>query len=924
MKRVAAWACLLSFAGCWRGSAAELWPQPEVDWAAQCDGELVLTLPELPFDLQRIASGGVLVVDRGGLAVRSETDFAIVRQLAPGIDGWHHGAFVADGGTWRGETFDGQRYDVDVATGSARRRYDARLSAEDRKLRERSFEVDAEHAFEEVRKVASQKVTAELERARVPVELVPELEATAALVDGTSLLLADTTGALWNIDLANKRVTARAACQLCSPKISLVKTASGTVALDRAGNVIELSASLQATREGPLRPQTPGNQDGLQLTRVFAVDGGRKLSWLASDGQHGLFDLERFIPRGHERPLGLGGVTGVSFWGEGRIALATQGAVEVRAIPSGTLLQRRAGNFVSVAGISDTALLAIRPDGVAQTLGDEAGPRCVTAVCAAGEARAPRAELLRQYQLALSAPALDAVSRAAIQRRYDGLGASRRFAHARSADGEFVAFVGWAQGTAVPGTLTVYKVGDWQLLLSEEVSAQFAPAPPRWEADGSLTVASLKFQVPGSGAQRGTLDLEKKASADGGYDWVLLSRGDLHLVVSDEVAGPQRRAQLHRESLFDVSPGGRGYVIAGGSDGVLPAGPLSVFCAPTSNFSPRFPPVVHVPAVAELDGVLEVALDALPPRYESLAAQPDGTAWVLGVDDEDRRVLAQLKPESTTAQAEPLPSAAQYSRLTVAGDGSLWALSGQELSRRRPDGAWTTLPLGVEGEFKQVVPLPNGGVAAIIEAKTGQRELVIADTAVLRRQVSFTREVPPLIALPDGVLLPADPRCRKAPSCEGGFVVRDGKVDAKDPLVQVVSSRRPLNGWLRGGELLLLGQRWATVDVLTGKVTEELSPQVVFRKRKHPVGPRPAPTPYLDRLEVELIRFVDKEGRPLALAALRGPAWIPDVAQALDAVDTDRGTWTRKGTLSVMFWDGTNLTSFFHPKTRERQIAQMK
>src|SRR5207253_168014 len=96
------------------------------EWSAQCDGELIVSVPELPTDLQRVPSGGVLVIDRGGLVVRDENDFSPVKQLAPGIDGWYRGEFSADGGSWLGETFDGQRYDIDLLHGQATRLYDAR------------------------------------------------------------------------------------------------------------------------------------------------------------------------------------------------------------------------------------------------------------------------------------------------------------------------------------------------------------------------------------------------------------------------------------------------------------------------------------------------------------------------------------------------------------------------------------------------------------------------------------------------------------------------------------------------------------------------------------------------------------------------------------------------------------------------------
>src|SRR5688572_9844161 len=129
MTRAAALAILVLLSACTRAKRSE----PTDDSAGlpkDCDGELVLAVPELPFELQQCPSGGVLVVDRGGLVLRSEDTFAVVRHLAPGIDGWHKGAFVGtDAGViWRGETFDGHRYDVDVLTGRPTRLYDARVS----------------------------------------------------------------------------------------------------------------------------------------------------------------------------------------------------------------------------------------------------------------------------------------------------------------------------------------------------------------------------------------------------------------------------------------------------------------------------------------------------------------------------------------------------------------------------------------------------------------------------------------------------------------------------------------------------------------------------------------------------------------------------------------------------------------------------
>lgn len=923
MTRVAALACLLMIAGCRRGGTSGALTEG-TDWAARCDGDLVLSVPELPSDLQAAPSGGVLVVDRGGLALRDERDFQVLRYLAPGIDGWHRGEFSADGGSWRGETFDGQRYDVDVKSGVATRLYDARVSKDERELRERSFDPDSDHAFEEAKRVASALVTAELERARVPVELVPELEATAALVLGSSLLLADGTGVLWNIDLAAKTVKLKASCPLCSPKVALVSTSMGVVAIDRAGVATLLSDKLEPLREGDLRPLVPGNEEVLLVTRVLSVGGATRIAWLASDGQHGLFDLQSFTSRDHERPLGLAGVTDVSFWGDDRVAFAAQGAVEVRGIPSGKVLQRRAGNFVSVVGLPEGELLGIRPDGVAYSLSETTPPRCVTPVCPVGGSGNERARLLSEYQTAMGSALLDEADRAALRQKYEGLAASRRFAHALSPDGTHVAFVGWARDVDVPGVLTVYEVEDWKLVLSEVIGRQHAPAAPRWEADGSLTVSSVKFTVRGVGAAPGRIELERKSSADGGYDWLILAKGSEAVVVSDQVAGRERKAALRRGSSFDLSPDGRGYVIAGGDGAPAPSGPLSVFCAPVSKPVAKLPPPLEVPAVAELEGVLEIALEELPPRYESLAAEPDGTAWVLTVGEEGRRLLGRLTPDATKAEVTELPSAAQFTRVVFSGDGSLWALSGAELARRSPDGSWTTVPLGVDGEFKQAVGLPSGGIAGVVEAKTGEREVIVMGAELVRRPVKFTRELPPLIALPNGVLMPADPKCTAPGPCDRGFVVRDGKVDTKDPLIALVSARKPLNGWLRGTKLLLLGQKWVSVELASGKVTEELSPQAVFKKRKHAVGPRPAPTPYLDSLEVELIRFVDRDGRPLALAALRGPAWIPEIAQAFDAADTRPGTWARKGTLSVMFWDGRKLRAYFHPDTRSRRLKEMQ
>lgn len=917
MNRALALCALTVLSACTRAARED---DSSRDVLPDCHGQLLMAVPELPYDLQRAPSGDLLVVDRGGLLLRSERDFHVTRHLAEGIDGWYRGGFVADAGVWRGETFDGQRYDVDPATGRATRLYDARVSRDERELRERNYARDLEDAFTEAKRAATQLVQSTLEARRVPVEVVPELEATAALLDGDTLILSDVTNTLWKLDVKAHAVSQKALCAMCSPKVALLKTRSGVVAIDRAGVVTRLNDALEAEHDAPLRPDRPGNDDAIVVTHALLGAGGDTLAWLASDGQHGLFDLVTFTPLAHERALGFHGVTGVSFAREDELAFVAAGAVEVRSVTTGAVLRRKAGNFVAAAGLPGGELLGIRGDGVAQSLTGTSPPRCVSAApCPLPGKEAERAAAIGKLQTLLSSPGLDEVGREALQRQLDGQLASRRYLHALSPDGRHVAFVGWPENAQLPGTLTVFAVGDWSLVKSAEVSAQYAGEAPFWQG-GAVTVSSVRFDVPGAAAAAPSLELERKASHDGGYDWVVIARGKDAVVVSDEVAGTTRRAELHRGAHYAVGASSRVWAIGGSSVAPLPSGRLNVYCAPDA-LAPKVPAAVPVPRVAEIEGVLEVALDDLPPRYESLAAEPDGAAWVLGVAANETRVLARILPDGVTAEVHKLPSEAPFSRLLLAGD-SLWALSGRELAKRSKEGVWTTMPLGSEGDFKQAVALPNGEVAGVLEA-AGQRELIVTGATLFRRPVIFTRELPPLVALPDGVLVPPDPRCTGS-ACERGFVVRSGKVELKDPLLPVVAQRKPLNAWLRGGKIILLGAKWTAIDAATGKVLEELSPQAVFRKRKHPVGPRPAPTPYLDSLEVELIRFVDREGAPLALAALRGPAWIPEIAQAYDAVDTQRGSWARKGTLSVMFWDGANLRAYFHPETREKRLREMQ
>jgi hypothetical protein len=176
-----------------------------------------------------------------------------------------------------------------------------------------------------------------------------------------------------------------------------------------------------------------------------------------------------------------------------------------------------------------------------------------------------------------------------------------------------------------------------------------------------------------------------------------------------------------------------------------------------------------------------------------------------------------------------------------------------------------------------------------------------------------------LAELPDGVLAAsADPKVPAA------FRFKQGTWSAEDPLAATVKDLSPHGIWLRRGRVVVLGKTWLELDPATGKKVSEVPVPVASKKHRKIVGPKPAPTPYLDSLDQELVRFLDRDGRPLFLAPMRGPAWLREYETVTAATDTQKGTWVLKADAALLFWDGKQVTAYFNPGTRAARLAEMQ
>ncbi|MFY0526595.1 hypothetical protein ACN28I_26780 [Archangium gephyra] len=444
----------------------------------------------------------------------------------------------------------------------------------------------------------------------------------------------------------------------------------------------------------------------------------------------------------------------------------------------------------------------------------------------------------------------------------------------------------------------------------------------------------------------------KPASGEEFYDHVsLVGPGERELGFLSFITVDSRRWPLRRESFADVLPSGERFLIAsvareeGTPFGSFrrPSGPAQVWCSPREMPLPLFPEVPPPPAVMEAGGLTEVSLAGVPLHYEAIAPTRDGSVYVMAREQEDPYsapsgpfTLWRLGPVSPEAERlEPLPESGGWYRLATApDDGSLWALGKEALAHREADGRWTvhTLPGGA-GTMFDFLALPGGRAVVLrgfFDAQRPVQYLVQFAIAGPGPGLEVTEhpssgEPRPLVPLPDGFLFPGSRPAAYATSGVSvpGFRFREGKRFEEDALLAQVRELQLRSSWLRQGRVLLLAESstaayWVELDARTGEV---LKRQTLEERLRTPgsaglVGePDTGPAPKLPGYE--LPRWVDHQGRFLAMPRRSIPAWLQVGNAVEETASTPKGTWLRLKGDVLLFWDGTRLSAYFHPKTRQ-------
>jgi hypothetical protein len=136
----------------------------------------------------------------------------------------------------------------------------------------------------------------------------------------------------------------------------------------------------------------------------------------------------------------------------------------------------------------------------------------------------------------------------------------------------------------------------------------------------------------------------------------------------------------------------------------------------------------------------------------------------------------------------------------------------------------------------------------------------------------------------------------------------------------------PQQVWLRQGRVVMISGRprpyleswaWVEVDARTGKVLKQ---EESAEQPRTIVGVPDAQAASESEQQAGLPQWLDPRGKVIEMPGRYTPPWLRMGNEPQESAITPKGTWLRLEGNVLLFWDGTRVSAYFHPLTREHGV----